>query len=233
MSKVKVEEPVPEHVNQPKTVSWEDRLKDSEIYVRSNIRLLSIVGGGVLALVAIFFAYTFLYMGPRSKEASGQMFKAQAYFESDSLNKALNGDGNNPGFETIVSEYGNTPSANLAHYYLGAIYLKKGEYQKAIDNLEKYGAKDDLTGSEALGMIGDANSELKQYDQALSYYLKAADNKPNQFTSPMYLQKAALVYEFQKDYSKALELYTRIKKEYGQSSQARDIDKFIARAQQH
>lgn len=233
MSKVKVEEPVVDHTIQPKVNSWEDRLKDSELFVRSNTRLLSIVGGGVLGLIVLFFAYTYLYMAPRAKEAAGQMFKAEAYFEADSLTKAVNGDGNNPGFESIINDYGNTPSANLAHYYLGSVYLRQGDYQKAIDQLEKYGAKDDLSGSEAQGMIGDAYSELKNYDQALSYYLKAADNKPNIFTTPMYLQKAGLVYEYQKDYTKALDTYTRIKKDYSASSQSRDIDKFIARVQQH
>lgn len=233
MSKVKVEEPIVDHTTLPKITSWEDRLKDSELYVRSNSRLLSIIGGGVLALIILFFAYTYLYMAPRAKEATSQMYKAEAYFESDSLTKALNGDGNNPGFESIVSDYGNTPAGNIAHYYLGSIYLRQGQYQKAIDNLEKYGAKDDLTGSESQGMIGDAYSELKQYDQALSYYLKAADNKANMFTSPMYLQKAGLVYEYQKDYAKALDVYTRIKKDYSNSLQSRDIDKFIARVQQH
>lgn len=233
MSKVKVEEPVLDLTNQTKITTWEDRLKDSELFVRSNTRLLSIVGGSVVGLIALFFAYTFLYMGPRAKEASAQMFKAEAYFEADSLTKALNGDGNNPGFESIVNDYGNTPSGNLAHYYLGSIYLRKGDFQKAIDNLEKYGAKDDLTGSEAQGMTGDAYSELKNYDQAISYYLKAADNKPNIFTTPMYLQKAGLIYEYQKDFTKALDMYSRIKRDYSNSAQSKDIDKFIARVQQH
>ena len=35
----------------------------------------------------------------------------------------------------IISEYSNTKAANLAYFYLGVAYLNKGEYQKAIDNL--------------------------------------------------------------------------------------------------
>ena len=233
MSKVKVEEHHKEHAQTPARITWEDRYKDSELFVRSNVKLLSIIGGSVLALIAIFFAYTYLYMAPRAVEAKDQMFRAEHYYEIDSLEKAIHGDGNNPGFEGIISDYGNTPSANLAHYYLGSIYLKKAEYQLAIDNLQKYGAKDDLSGSEALGMIGDSYSELKQYDDALKYYLKAANNKPNLFTSPMYLQKAGLVYEYQKAYDKALDVYTRIKQDYNQSAQAKDIDKYIARVDQH
>jgi hypothetical protein len=57
------------------------------------------------------------------------MFQAVRYFESDSLNLALNGDGNNLGFLQIVEDYSGTKAGNLANYYAGVIYLKQGNFR--------------------------------------------------------------------------------------------------------
>jgi len=212
---------------------WEDRYRDTEDFVRENLRKLAYGAGAVVFLIALYFAYFNFYLAPRETEAKDQMFRAQSYFEVDSLDRAIKGDGSNPGFEGIISEYSGTESANLARFYLGSAYLRKGQYQKAIDALGSYHAKDDITGSEALGMTGDAYSELNNYDQASRYYEKAVNDKPNAFTSAMYLLKEGLVYEQLKNYPRALELYKRIRSEYSQSQQARDIEKFIARVEQH
>ena len=42
------------------------------------------------------------------------MFQAVYYFEADSLDRGLNGDGNNLGFLDIIDEYGITDAANLS-----------------------------------------------------------------------------------------------------------------------
>ncbi|MOA03763.1 Tetratricopeptide repeat protein [compost metagenome] len=118
----------------------------------------------------------------------------------------------------------------MAYYYSGIIYLKKGEFQKAIDNLESYSSKDEVTSATALGAIGDAYSELKNYDKAADYYKKAADKKLQSF-SPIYLMKLGMIYEELKKNDKAVEAYKTIKTEYAESQQARSIDEYIARAE--
>ena len=67
-------------------------------------------------------------------------------------------------------------------------------------------------------------------DEAVKFYLKAAEKRTNNFTTPIYLKKAALAYELQKNYAEALSIYERIKKEYARSTEARDIEKYIAKA---
>jgi len=76
---------------------------------------------------------------------------AQKYFEQDSLNKALNGDGQNPGFLDIIDEYSMTNASNLANYYTGLIFLKQGKYQDAINYLEKFDSDDEFVGPMATG----------------------------------------------------------------------------------
>lgn len=65
----------------------------------------------------------------------------------------------------------------------------------------------------AIGCIGDANMELNRVDEALKYYLKAAEKNSNDFTTPVFLKKAAFAYELKNNYAEALTIYERIKKE--------------------
>ena len=162
--------------------------------------------------------------------AQAQMFQAEHYFEKDSLKLAMNGDGTNPGFIQIIDDYGSTKSGNLAKYYLGICYLKQGDFQNAIDNLTSFSSDDQIVGPMAIGATGDAYMELGQTDKAIEYYLKAAKKKDNDFTASMFLQKAGWAYEILGQYDKAIEVYTKIQKEHNKSFEARDIDKYIARA---
>jgi len=66
--------------------------------------------------------------------------------------------------------------------------------------------------------------------KALDYYLKAADKKDNDFTAPMFLLKAGWAYEILGHYDKAIGVYEKIQKEHFKSFEARDIEKYIARA---
>ncbi|WP_432712168.1 tetratricopeptide repeat protein [Pedobacter sp.] len=202
-------------------------------FVQENSKSLLFIIGAIVVLIGIYVWYQNVYLKDRAQEASAKMYKAEQYLGVDSLaNKALNGDGGYPGFEQIADEYANTKSANLANLYLGGIYLRKGEYKKATEALGKYAE----TGSPvadplALGLLGDAYSELKDYKQAATYYKKAADKASNKFTSPMFLKKLGLVYEQLKDFKAAKDAYSKIITEYPSSQEAAMIDAYIARAE--
>jgi len=201
-------------------------------FVEENSKSLLVIIGAIVVLIGIYIWYQNVYLKDRAEEASAKMYKAEQFLGVDSLaNKALRGEGGYPGFEQIAAEYDNTKSANLANLYLGGIYLRKGEYKKATEALGKYAE----TGSPvadplALGLLGDAYSELKDYKQAATYYKKAADKASNKFTSPMFLKKLGLVYEQLKDFKSAKDAYTKILKEYPASQEAAMIDEYIARA---
>ena len=157
------------------------------------------------------------------------MFQAVYYFEADSLDKALQGDGNNLGFLEIREEDGMTDAANLAHYYAGASFLKKGEYISAIDHLNKFSASDLFIQARTYALIGDANMELGNTAEAVTYYMKAADYNPNEYTTPAYLIKAAIANELLEDYESAFDCYNTIVKEYVNSSEYQNARKQKAR----
>lgn len=203
----------------------------TEHFVENNKKNLSIIVGGIVVVIALYLGYTKMYIAPMEIEAQSSMFMAEKYFEQDSLQKAINGDGLNYGFIDIVDEYSGTKSANLAHYYLGICYLKTGDYEGAIEELNSFSSDDVMVSSVALGAIGDAYMELGEVDKAISHYEKAAKNNPNNLTTPMYLFKAGIGYEELGDYGKAHENYSVIKKEYAESSEGRTIEKYLARAE--
>lgn len=211
-------------------LNLEDRLNNFEHWVNQNKTLLTYVAGGLFAIVAAYLGFTKLYLEPKSEEATNQMFMAEKYFGQDSLDLALNGDGNYLGFTQIMEDYKWTSSANLAHYYAGVIYLKQGKFDDAIEHLKDFNGKDKIVSSMALGALGDAYSELGKMDLAVDYYKKAAYHFENELTTPMFLKKAGMLLENQNKVADARKLYEEIKSKYPNTAEGREMDKYIARS---
>lgn len=206
----------------------EETLTRTEQFLEENYKPLLIGLAVVVVLVGIFWLSR-IYLTKRNDEAQAQMYQAQKYLEQDSLKLALNGDGNYLGFIDIAKEYKFTNAGNLAKYGAGICNLRLGNYQEAIDYLGKYSRKDKVIGSIAIGATGDAYVELGDQEKGISKYLEAANYANNSFSTPLYLMKAAELYEQTGNYSEALKLYERIKDEYPSSTEGSSIEKYIAR----
>ena len=211
-------------------VAVEEALGKTEQFIEQNQKVLIILVAAIVVIILGFFGFKRLYVSPLEEEAREQIFMAERYFEMDSLNLALHGDGNYPGFLDIIDDYGITKSADLAHYYAGIIYLRKGNFEEAIDHLEDFGGGDQIVASMAKGAIGDAYLELEMPEKAVRSYIKAAEMNKNEFTTPAFYQKAGWTYEIAGQYGKAVKVYEKIKYDYPASIEAQEIDKYIARA---
>ena len=208
----------------------EETLTNTEKWIESNQKILSRIVFVIVGVIAFYLGYDKFYAEPLNKEAHAEMFMAEKYFETDSFNLALNGDGQYLGFIDIASDYSGTSAGNLANYYAGICHLNLGDNESAIDLLSSFNANDEIVSSIAFGGIGDAYMNLGDRDKAISFYEKAAKNSNNKFTTPIYLKKAALAHESNGDYNDALKHYEKIKAEYGETREAADIDKYITRA---
>lgn len=209
----------------------ESALTRTEQFIEDNQNIISYVVGGIILIVVAYLGFNKFYLQPKEEEAQSQMFMSEQYFEKDSFNLAINGDGNYLGFLDIIDSYGITKSANLAKYYLGISYLRLGQYEDAIDYLSDFKSDDLLLKPVADGAIGDAYLELGEQDKALSQYKKAYSANNNEFTTPIYMMKAANLLEILDELEDALKLYKKIKSDFPESSEARTIDKYIARVQ--
>ena len=210
-------------------VAVEEALGKTEQFVEKNQKLLMYAIMGIIIVVLVYFGYQKFYISPMDKNAQDQIFMAQKYFEMDSLSRALYGDGNALGFLDIIDDYGRTKTGNLAKYYAGICYLRMGNFEEAIEYLESHDPVDQNVGPMALGAIGDAYMELNEPDRAVAYYLEAANDVDNDFTSPMFLYKAGMTYEMLGAYEDAYDAYNRIFMEYYKSVEARSIERNIAR----
>lgn len=210
-------------------VAVEEALSSTEQFIEKNQKILTYIVGGIIVIILVFFGYKKYVMAPKEKAAEVAIFNAQYYFDQDSIDLALDGDGINAGFLEIIDDYGSTKEGNLAKYYAGICYFNKGEYETAIDYLNKFSASDQVLSSMALGAIGDSYMQLGDANKAADYYMKAAHKNKNDFVSPAFLIKAAWSYEVMGNWQKALDTYEGIKKEFPKTKEARDLDKSIAR----
>lgn len=213
----------------PQTISnVEETLTRTEHFLENNYKTLLTILGILVAVVGLAWLGR-MYLNNRNQEAQSQMYQAEKYLEMDSLNLALNGDGNYLGFLDIANDYKYTSAGNLARYSAGICYLHLGNYEEAIEFLEKYSKKDKLIGSLSIGATGDAYVELGDFEKGISKYVEAAEYADNSFNTPLYLMKAAELYELQSNYDDALRLYERIRNDYPESTEGTTIDKYIAR----
>lgn len=201
-----------------------------------------VIFGGLIAIVFViigYLAYQRYIQAPLEKEAANELAFPKAYFDdanattvaTDSLyTLAIEGADGKFGFVDVASEYSGTKAGNLANYYAGMSYLRLKNYQEAIEYLENFNSADELLGPVAKGAIGDAFADINQFDDALDYYLQAANLKDNNFSTPLFLFKAGNTAMDLEKYSKALDIFTRIKNGYPASNEAKDIEIYINKA---
>jgi len=208
-----------------------EAISKTEQFIENNQQKIIKVIGIIFATIILVIGIKNFYLKPLENEAQSEMFMAELYFQKDSFNLALNGDGEYLGFLDISNDFSLTKSGNLANYYAGLCFLHLADYENAINYLKDFSSNDIIISSLALGCIGDAYVELGDNEKALKYYKNAVNNSDNQFTSPRYLFKQAMIYESQQEYSKALKIYNLIKDEYKNSNEANGIEKYISRAE--
>ena len=207
----------------------ENALTKTEIFIEKYRKEMLIGLGVIVAVVLAILAFNNFYKIPAEKEAQEKMIYCVNYFERDSFNLALYGDGINDGFEAIVNDYSITNAAELASVYAGVCCYKLGDYETAIQYLNGFDAKSTNITPAVKGLMGDCYVDLGEYESAVKYFEKAAE-QPNGLTAPIFLKKAGLAYEKLGKAEKAEKAYTTIKDVYFNSEEAMDIDKYIARA---
>ena len=198
------------------TEALNDTLNKSEEFINNNKNIIYSVLGVIVLLILGFSAFSY-FKENQNNTAQEEMFQAVYYFEKDSLVQALNGDGNNYGFLEIIDEYSLSDAANLSKFYAGASYLKLGNYENAIKYLTEFSSSDLLIQARAYSLAGDAYVEISDLENAIYYFKKASNENPNEYFTPNYLLKLALVYEEIGDLNSALVAYEEIIEDFKNS----------------
>ena len=201
----------------------------AEEFINQNKQTVTTIAIAIAVLIGGYYYYASVYMPQQEKEAQAQIYLGQIYFENDSLNLALNGDGNFLGMLYVADEYSGTKAGDLANYYAGLCYLRLGDYRQAIDFLKEFDGEDMIVSTLALGAIGDAYMELNDAENGVKYYTMAMEKNQNEFSTPILMLKTGMALEKQEKLGDAKEIYEQIKKDYPESQEGKDIDKYIAR----
>ena len=220
----------PEEKNSTTQPTQHSRSAGSEQFWEKNSKKILIALSAIILLVAGYFIYQSQFKAPEELKAADAMWKAEDYYRKDSARLALNGDGANPGFLRIMSRYGGTKAAGLAKFYAGSSYIKLGDYNNAIKYLKDFNTDDKLVMVRATGLLGDAYAETNKKNEAIEQYRKAGTLFPDDnFNSPEYLFRAALLYQEVGKNKEAIEMFRIIKDKYHSSERGAEVDKYLAR----
>lgn len=202
----------------------------SELFLEKNKKGVTIAVVVLLAAVGGLLGYKHFISEPNAHKASDAIWKAQYYFETDSLDLAINGDGNYFGFQDIANKYGSTPAGNLAKYYLALCYHQKGEWETALNYYKAADLEDDILRVMATGNQGDVLVELGRPDEALAKFEKAANMVKSDYTTPMFLMKAGILYQQKSDWGNAAKCFDRVATDYPGSPDVTEARKYAAHA---
>ena len=203
-----------ELIENPEVIA--EKIVPGEDFLKSNSKILAGVLAVAIVLIGgiLFFQYN---TQQQNEKAQAEMFQAVYFFEQDSVDFALNGDGINKGFLNIIESYPRTDAANLAHFYTGSIYLSQKKFEDALTHFQEFSTDDYLVQAKAYSLVGDANLELGKTEEAIAQYTKAASTNENKFMSPKYLAKLAVAQEEAGKIEDAIKTYAEIEEKYYES----------------
>lgn len=193
-------------------------------------KTIAIALGAVVLVVGGYLAYKNFVAGPKEKKANDAIFRAQEYYGQDSLDKALKGDGQYPGFEKIINDFGGTRAGELARFYAGSIYLKKGDVNKAVGYLKDFSTDAPQVQARAYKLLGDAYAEQGKGKDAIEQYKKAAATfeEDDMAASEALFMAGYLADKVLNDKTQAIELYKQVKTNYAQTQWSFEADKYLA-----
>ena len=125
-------------------------------------------------------------------------------------------------FEIDGFRKGKAPRSLIEKRYGETIF-----FDEAINNLENFDGNDKILAPKAMQTLALCYAHKENLDKAISLLIDAAETAQNTAISPRCLMDAAAMYEQQGNSKEAKKLYEQIKKEYPNSPEAGNIDKFI------
>ena len=209
----------------------QEALNTTSAWIEKNQNKLTWITTAIALVVVGVLAFNNYVIKPKAVEVSNENAKAVTYFMQGDYNKALNGDDAEcVGFQAIADEYKGYQGGKLAALYAGVCYYQLGQYEDAAAYLSKFSADDLTIEPAALQLMGDAYVQLEDYTKATKAF-EAAAKSGNKIIAPMSLKKAGLVYLELGNKSAAKKAFETIKAEYPASTEAQDIEKYIAIAE--
>ena len=209
----------------------QEALNTTSAWIEKNQNKLTWAVTIIVAIVVGVLALNTYVIKPKAVEVSNENAKAVTYFMQGDWEKALNGDDAECiGFQAIADEYKCYQGGKLAALYAGICYYQLGQYEDAAAYLSKFSADDLTIEPAALQLLGDAYVQLEEYGKAAKAF-EAAAKSGNDIIAPMSLKKAGFVHLELGNKVASKKAFETIKADYPASTEAQDIEKYIAIAE--
>ena len=206
-------------------------LNTTSVWIEKNQKKLSVAITVIVLVVVGVLAFIQYVVKPNVVAISNENAKSVVYFMQGDYTKALNGDDAEcVGFQQTADDYKCYQGGKLAALYAGACHYQLGQYDEAAKYLARFSAGDLNIEPAALQLLGDAYVQLEEYKKAVDAF-EAAAKSGNAIIAPMSLKKVGFVYLELGNKAAAKKAFETIKAEYPASTEAQDIDKYIAIAQ--
>lgn len=194
-----------------------------------NKRLIS---GVLFGLVIVAIAGWF-YINNRMADdanASADLGKIVRYYDEGNFERAINGipEENIRGLQSIVDTYSNTAAVQLTKLYLANAYYELKTYDKALQYYRDTDISDKTLMASVLAGAAACYEAMQEHDNAALQYERAASKNSDGVLAGDYLHSAALNFIVSGKKEKAIEILKRLKRDYPNSTYAKDADRLIS-----
>ncbi|MCR9174231.1 MAG: hypothetical protein NXI10_17170 [bacterium] len=186
------------------------------------LRIIAFSVGGVLLLVLGYFVWYQMFFLPANEKSKDAYWEGLNYAKKDSTEVAIEE------FRAAVRKYDGKVGGEVSQFLYARQLMNQGEFKKAMNELQEVELEDSYVSVLCYGLQADCTSEMEKYAEASKMYVEAANMMDNDFTTPMYLQKAAGCAIELKDFKKARQYYKRIMDDYPQYATQREIERYYA-----
>lgn len=194
--------------------------EETSVKIENKARKIMMWATIAVAVVVIgVLLYIFAYKQPavaKGNEAIGDADRIALFEGNDSTALAA--------YEAVAANHGFS-AGNRAALESAIILYRQGEYQKALDYVNKFSASDNVVSPLAYGLKGDCLVNLDKFPEAVKAFdkaISAADNNPQ--LVPYFLQKKAVVLTAEGKFADAAKAYKMIEEKYPYYAQRAGIE---------
>ena len=134
-------------------------------------------------------------------------------------------------YEEVIKIYPRSSAAANAHYMLGNLYYRIGDYDKSQSSFEAFldkASRNHVLTPFAHTGLGYCHEEKREYEKALAAFEKAVQKDTGGLLAGVSYGNMARIYEEMKNPEKALELYQKALEKISDPSMAAFIKRKIA-----
>lgn len=187
----------------------------TERFLERNSKLLTIIFGGLIALVLGYFAYQQFVVAPKNEEAVKTYLAAQKNLTEGKDAEALGGkSAANPGFIGTMKKFSGTKVGKLSAYNAGLLKFKEGKYKEAYDLLDQFSSDNKVLMALKYGAMADSQSNLNKNEEAISLLDKAISASDDPYTSYYFTKKAGMMALALKKKDAAKKYFSTIDEKY-------------------